>query len=38
MGLDDPVGFLASSSLPKEIVDRIAGANAEQLLDTRVRA
>ncbi|MFD5214287.1 amidohydrolase family protein [Microbacterium sp. NPDC058345] len=38
MGLDDPVAFLGSASLPKEIVDRIAGGNAEQLLDTRVRA
>lgn len=38
MGLDDPVGFLSSASLPTQIVDRIAGSNAQQLLDTRVRA
>lgn len=38
MGLDDPVGFLASASLPTQIVDRISGSNARQLLDTRVRA
>ena len=38
MGLDDPVAEIRSAGLPDEITRRILGENAEELLETRVRA
>ncbi|MEU1971460.1 amidohydrolase family protein [Microbacterium sp. NPDC019599] len=38
MGLDDPVAFVRGAELPAELVDRILSANAEALLESRVRA
>jgi aminocarboxymuconate-semialdehyde decarboxylase len=37
MGTDDPVGELRSAGLPREITERILGANAEGLVPTGVR-
>jgi len=36
MGLDDPLGFVESASLPREIAERIVGGNAEVLLGAGV--
>ena len=38
MGLDDPVAEIRSAGLPDGITRRILGGNAEELLETRVRA
>ena len=38
MGLDDPVNEIRSAGLPDGITRRILGGNAEELLETRVRA